>query len=186
MAERDDRHVDADEARDVGRVDAARGDHDLGLDRRPCRSRPRRRARCAADAGHAGARLELGAEAAGAVGEREGQLARVEVAVLRQEGGGAHALGAHQREELLRLLRRHDLQRRARTSWPRRPGGGSPRRARACTRAAGRRARASPDPCRSPARAPRRARRSTASSASARGSSAAARRARPSARSSRA
>ena len=71
-------------------------------------------------AGHRRARLELRAEPARRVGERERQLARVEVAVVGDERRRDDAVGRHRREELLRLLRRHDLHRQAERLRPRR------------------------------------------------------------------
>jgi hypothetical protein len=55
------------------------------------------------------------AAAAGAcsLGERARQQRRVEVAVARQVGGAAHAVGAHQRKQLARLLGGDQLQRQA-------------------------------------------------------------------------
>ena len=55
---------------------------------------------------------------AGGVGERERELARVEVAVVRQVGGGEHAVGRHERELLLRLGRGDDLHRQAEGAGP--------------------------------------------------------------------
>ena len=72
------------------------------------------------DARHRRAHLELRAEPARRVRERERQLARVEIAVVGDERRRNDAVGAHRREELLRLLRRHDLHRQAERLRPRR------------------------------------------------------------------
>ena len=48
-----------------------------------------------------------------ALGERERELRRVDVAVRRQVGGAEHAVRGHRREELLRLGRRDQLERQA-------------------------------------------------------------------------
>ena len=47
------------------------------------------------------------------LGERERELARVDVAVGGQEGGAEHAVRRHRREERLRLLGRDQLEREA-------------------------------------------------------------------------
>src|SRR3954463_2037832 len=64
-----------------------------------------------ADPGHARVREDPHPPAARAVGQGVGQLRGVAVAVARQVGRRAPAVGHHQREELLRLARRDPLQR---------------------------------------------------------------------------
>ena len=120
VAVRDDRQVDADHARELGRVHAGGIDDDLALDAALIRLDGGDAAVRRLDAGDADARLDLRADAARGVGERERELARVEVAVVGDERGGEHAVGAHRREELLRLLRADDLHRQAERLRPRR------------------------------------------------------------------
>ncbi len=102
MRERDDRHAHAGHAPDLGREHAARVDHDLGLDRRPTRSARRARAppRSTSIPVTRVCVKTRAAALARALGQRVGQLRRVEVAVGRQVGGAAHAVGDHQREQL--------------------------------------------------------------------------------------
>ena len=117
---RDDRQVDADETRDLRRVHAGGVDDDLALDAALVRLHRDDLAVARLDARHGRAHLELRAEPARRVRERERQLARIEVAVVGDERRGDDAVGAHRREELLRLLRRHDLHRQAERLRPRR------------------------------------------------------------------
>ena len=63
------------------------------------------------DAGDPRLGEDRGAALAGPLGERQGELARVEVAVGGQEGGAVHALDRHRREELLGLLGGHEMER---------------------------------------------------------------------------
>jgi hypothetical protein len=65
------------------------------------------------DAGHARVREDPRAALAGALGEGEGELRGVEVAVGGEPGGAEHALGRHQREQLLGLVRGDQLEREA-------------------------------------------------------------------------
>ena len=58
-------------------------------------------------------RVDLGAAPARSLGEREGQLARVDVAVAREVGRPEHAVGRHRREERLRLGRGDELERQS-------------------------------------------------------------------------
>ena len=113
MRHRDDRHVDAGEGADLLREHAARVDHDPGLDRAPVGLDAGHLAALDRDPRDARARVDLGAAAARALGEREGELARVDVAVARQVRGAEDAVGRHRREELLRLGRRDELERQA-------------------------------------------------------------------------
>ena len=76
-------------------------------------STPVTRPRSSAIAGDARRRRDLRAAPARPLGERERQLARVDVAVGREEGGTEHAVGRHRREELLRLVGRDQLERQA-------------------------------------------------------------------------
>ena len=111
-------HVDAHHPRDLRRVHAAGVDHDVGADRALVRDHLVHAAVLEGDRLDAGALLDVGAQQAGAVGQREGQLAGVEVAVLRQEGRAQHAVGAHRREQLLRLGRRDQLDRQPEALGP--------------------------------------------------------------------
>ena len=119
MAERDDRDVDAHQAADLRRVHAGCVDDHVAFDRALVRDDLVHAAVAKADVGHRRALLDLSPERAGAVGERERQLAGVEVAVAGEIGGGENAFRAQRREALLRLLRRHDLHRQAERPCPR-------------------------------------------------------------------
>ena len=125
--------------------------------------------------------------AARAVGERERQLARVEVAVAGQEGGGEHARRCSCGGNSSCASCADTISIGRPKVRPRPPGGGSPR-----SRAGDEASRRPPSWCQpgslpvSSRQLARRGRPSTASSASARSSSAAGRRARRSATSSRA
>ena len=114
----DDRHVDADHAPDLGRVHAAGVDHDVGADRALVGDDLVHPAVLEHDLDHLRPLLDVGAAQPRAVGQRERQLAGIEVAVLRDVGGGQHAVGAHRREQLLRLPGRHDLDRQAEALRP--------------------------------------------------------------------
>ena len=118
MRHRDDRHRDADEPRDVRCRHAGGVDDDVGVDLALVGHDLGTRAVAPRDRGDARARADLGAVATRAVGERERQLARVEVAVLRQPRGAQHALRRHEREALLRLGRRDDVERQAERLGP--------------------------------------------------------------------
>ena len=119
VGHRDDRDGHADQPRDIRRGHAGGVDHDLGLDLalvgHDAADPP---AGVALDRGHARARVDLGAVVARAVGQRERQLARVEVAVARQERGAVHALGRHQRKALHRLGGGDDLERESERLGP--------------------------------------------------------------------
>ena len=119
VPERDDRQVDADEPRELRRVHAGRVDDDLALDRAPDRvstatTRPSRVSMPVTRRPH----LDLRAEPARRVGERERQLARVEVAVVGDVRRGEHAVRAHRREQRLRLVAPRRSPSAARTSSP--------------------------------------------------------------------
>ena len=103
----DDRQVDADHARELGRVHAGSVDDDLALDAALIGLDGGDAAVLRhLDAGDSNARLDLRADAPRGVRERERELARVEVAVVGDERSREHAAGAHRREALLRLPRR--------------------------------------------------------------------------------
>ena len=72
---------------------------------------PRTRPAGDVDRGHARVGVDVAAGLARALGERVGQQARVEVAVGRQPRRAEHAVDRHQREALLRLLGRQQLER---------------------------------------------------------------------------
>ena len=114
MAHRDHRHPDPGQAPDLGGVDPPGVDDDLRLD--PAllgvdRAHP---SVLDLDPGHARVleHLQL-ALAAGDVGEGVGELRGVDVAIGRKPGAAEHVVGRHQREHLLRLLGRDQLERQA-------------------------------------------------------------------------
>ena len=109
MAVGDDRDVHADHAPDLRRVHAPRVHDDVGADRALVGDDLVHPAVAQVDAGDPRALLDVGAEQAGAVGQGEGELAGVEVAVERDERGRDHAVGRHRREHRLRLGGRHEL-----------------------------------------------------------------------------
>ena len=88
-------------------------DDDLGLDLAPVGLDGLDAASPHADPRDARALLDLGPAAPRALGERERELARVDVAVRRQVRRAEHAVRRHRREELLRLGRRDQLEREA-------------------------------------------------------------------------
>jgi hypothetical protein len=120
VAERDHRHVDADERADLTRVHAGSVDHDFALDPSLVGLDGRDAAVARLDSGHLRAYLDPRPEAAGAVRQRERQLGRIEVAVIRDERCAEHAVGGKRREEPLCILRRDDLHRQPERSRPRR------------------------------------------------------------------
>ena len=111
MRHRDDRHLDPGERADLAREHAAGVDHDLRLDRALVGLDAGDAPAFDADRGHARVRVDLGAAAARALGERERELARVDVAVGGEVGGAEHAVGRHRREHLLRPLGGDELER---------------------------------------------------------------------------
>ena len=111
MRHRDDRDVHAHKLPDLARVHPAGVDDDLRLDGAAVGLDASDAAALDGDPGDAGTRRDLGAALAGALRERERELARVDVAVGRQEGRAEHAVGRHRREALLRLVRRDELER---------------------------------------------------------------------------
>ena len=110
---RDDRDAHARQPAELGGEHAAR-DHDgLGLDVAALGAYASDAAGVRLDAGHARARVDARSARAGALGKREGELRRVEVAVAREPGGAADFVQRHQREELARLFRGDQLERQA-------------------------------------------------------------------------
>ena len=105
---------------DLRRVHAGGVDDDVALDAALVRLDRDDAAVARLDAGHGRPHLDLRAEPPRRVGERERQLARVEIAVVGDVGGREHAVGAHRREQRLRLLRRDDLHRQPERLRPRR------------------------------------------------------------------
>ena len=97
--------------RDLGGEHAARVDHHLGGDVAALGPHPAHPPVAHLDPGHPGVGEDPAAAAPRPVGQRVGQLRGVDVAVGRQPGRAEHALGRHQREELLRLVGRDQLQR---------------------------------------------------------------------------
>ena len=108
---RHDRHDDARERADLARVHAARVDDDLRLDHALVGLDSLDATPVRADAGHARRRVDLRPAPARALGERERQLARVDVAVGRQVRRAEHAVERHRREQRLRLRGRDQLER---------------------------------------------------------------------------
>ncbi len=101
---RHDRHGDARHGADLGREHAARVDDDLGGDRALVGLDTGHAAALDADSGHARVGMELRPVAPGALGERERQLAGVDVAVGRDVRGTEHALRGQRREQPLGVL----------------------------------------------------------------------------------
>ena len=108
---RDHRDRDAGQLSDLGREHPAGVDDDLGLDAPLVGLDRLDPARRDFDRVHPCVGLDLGAAAPGALGEREGELARVDVAVGGEVGGAAHPFGGHRREKALSLLRGDQLER---------------------------------------------------------------------------
>ena len=117
---RDDRDGDARHGADLRREHAARVDDDLRGDRALVGLDTGHAAALDADSGHARVGMELGPVAPGALGERERQLAGVDVAVGRYVRGAEHALRGHRREQPLRILGGDQLDRQP--ERPRPPG----------------------------------------------------------------
>ena len=111
VGERHDRDSRARQTPDLRREHPAGVDDDFGLDVTPFGADAADAAIPDLDSGDAGVGEDLRPTLAGAVGERVGELRRVEVAVGRQVRGGADAVDLHQRKQLLSLLRREPLQR---------------------------------------------------------------------------
>ena len=122
VGHRDDRHGHADEAADLGGEHPAGIHDDVGPDLRPLA------VVLDGDAGHAaalrpdrddpGPRPDPDALLASAGGERVGEPGRVEPAVGRQPDGAEDAVGRHQREAVLRLLRRDEVERQTERLGP--------------------------------------------------------------------
>ena len=110
---RDQRHVDARERPELLREHAARVDDHLCLDRPLVGDHADDATALDGDLRDAGVREDLGPAAPRALGEREGELRGVDVAVRGEEGSAEHTLGGHRREQPLRLLRRDQLEREA-------------------------------------------------------------------------
>ena len=108
---RHDRHRDARERAELRREHPARVHDDLGLDRPLVGLDAGDPAALDGDARHPRVRRDLGAAASGAFGERQRQLARVDVPVGREVRRAEHAVRRHRREERLRLGRRDQLER---------------------------------------------------------------------------
>ncbi len=108
---RDDRHLDPCERAKFPCENPAGVDHDLRFDRALVGLDADYPPVLDPDRGDARVRVDLRAAAAGALGERERELARVDVAVGGEVGRAEHAVGRHGREHLLRPLRGDELQR---------------------------------------------------------------------------
>ena len=118
MRHRDDRDVHPGESADLPCVHSAGVDDDLGLDLSSIRFDRLRAAPRNPDPGHACRGIDLGASPARALSERERELTRIDVAVGRKKGSPEHAFGLERREELLRLSRRDQLERKAERLCP--------------------------------------------------------------------
>ena len=118
VCHRDERHVDAHHAADLGSEHAARVDHKLSLDVAPLGDYPPDPVVTDFDVCDAGVLADLGAAAARTLDQREGELARVDITVGRQERRSEDALGRHRREHALRLLRRDQLEWKAECLCP--------------------------------------------------------------------
>ena len=149
---RHDRDVDACERADLAGEHAARVHDDLRLDRAAVGLDARDPAALDADARDPRARLDLGAVPAGALGEGEGQLARVDVAVGGDVRGSEHAVGRHRRKELAGLRGGDELEPEPERLRPARLPGDLLHPLLPTTPAAASRPRASPSPA--PPRAP--------------------------------
>ena len=111
MGHRHERHAHAGHAPDLRGEHAAGVDHDVGLDVAALGAHPAHAPVAHVEPGHARVRVDVAAALARALGERVGEQARVEVAVGRQPRRAEHAVGGHEREALLRLLRAQQLER---------------------------------------------------------------------------
>ena len=103
VGHRHDRDDDSGEGSDLAREHAARVHDEVGLDLALVGLDGSDAVPLDADPRDARARRDLRAAAARALREREGELARVDVAVRREVGGAEDTLGRHWRKERLRL-----------------------------------------------------------------------------------
>src|SRR6266511_2003627 len=108
---RNDRDVHAREPPDLAGEDAPCIDDDLRLDRALVRFDTRRASLLDADSRNARLRRDLGSAAPRALGQREGHLAGIDIAVRREVGSAEDAVGRHRGEQLLRLPRRDQIER---------------------------------------------------------------------------
>jgi hypothetical protein len=109
---RHDRDVHFGQPPDLTREHPSRVDHDLRLDPSLVRLDAGDSAARHLDPRDGRVRVDLRASAARALGEGEGQLAGIDVAVRREVRRAEDAVHRHRREELLRLLRRNQLDRK--------------------------------------------------------------------------
>ena len=110
---RDHRDSHPRQAPELGRVHPAGDDDHLGLDLALVGHDASHPPALGLDRGDAVVGEHRGAALAGAVGQRVGELRRVDVAVGRQPGRADDAVGRHQREHLLRLVGRDQVERKA-------------------------------------------------------------------------
>ena len=108
---RDDRDPHARQPAELGGEHPAGDHHDLGLDLALVGDDLPHAPAVGLDPGDPRVREDVAAAAAGAVGQREGELGGVEVAVGGKPGGAQHPVGGHERELLLRLVGRDQLER---------------------------------------------------------------------------
>ena len=113
MRHRNDRHVDSRERSDLAGVHTAGVDDDLGLDLAPIGLDRFDATSSRANAEDARSLLDLGPAAARSFGERERELAGVDVAVRGKVRSSQDAIGRDGREEPLRFLGRDELEREA-------------------------------------------------------------------------
>ena len=114
--------VDADHPADLGGEHAAGVDDDVGADLGPLArlldGHAGHSATFRADRDDPRLRADLRAALARAGGQRVGQPGRIQPAVGRQPDGAEDAVGRHQREAVLRLLRRDEIERQAERLGP--------------------------------------------------------------------
>jgi hypothetical protein len=111
VCHRHDRHLDAGERPDLLRVHPARVYNDVAVDGSAIRLHACDTAAPYDDVCDARAGGDLRSSAARAFRERERELARIDVAVRREERGAEDVFGRHRREERMRLVGRDQLER---------------------------------------------------------------------------
>ena len=119
VGKRNHRHPHPSHPADLGRKHPAGVDHDLGLDIAPLGAHAADPTTVDVDGAHARVGEHPAAALAGAVNERVGQLRGVEIAVGREVGRAPDAIADHQREQLLSLFGREQLERQTERLRPR-------------------------------------------------------------------
>ena len=183
VGHRDDRHGHADQPADLRGEHPAGVDDDVGADLRSLAPVFDRHAgdpaAIRADGDDPGLRADPGAALPGAGSQRVGETRRIQPAVGRQPDSAEDAIGRHEREAVLRLLRRDEVERQAERLGPAGLAAQLLEPLRAWTPAGASRPRATTGRCRSPRPAAGTARSRTSSSSSASPSCAAGRPGRP-------